>query len=156
MKSIKIKIILFACLYLALYFGCFYFIENPPFGIRLNQTPSLPYKLFLSCSSRSPKKYDYVTLHHSSSPNLLVKQIIGFPGDQIIQLNEHIFVGHHDCGKALPFTSSGMPISPIEAHTIPEGYLFVHAPHPESFDSRYQEFGLVQLSQLQEVLWPIY
>ena len=138
------------------YLGCFYFIRTPPLGIRLNQTSSLPYKLFLSLPLCTPKKFDYISLHHPSTPNLLVKQIVGIPGERIIHQHKHIFVNNHDCGEVLSITPSGAYLSPIEAEEIPEGYLFVYAPHPESFDSRYQQFGLVRTTQLQEMLWPIY
>jgi hypothetical protein len=32
---------------------------------------------------------------------------------------------------------------------IPEGQVFLYSPHPKSFDSRYQEVGLVQVSDLE-------
>lgn len=156
MKSIKIKITIVLCVYLTIYLSCFYFIEKPFLGIRVNQTPSLPYKYFLGTSFRTPQKYDYISWHHSSTPHLLVKQIVGIPGDRILHQNGRIFVNHLDCGKALNTTSNGDPLTPIDITEIPEGYVFVYAPHPESFDSRYQQFGLVQTSQLQEVLWPIF
>jgi conjugal transfer pilin signal peptidase TrbI len=156
MKSVKIKLTLVSCLYLTIYMSCFCFIKKPLIGIRVNQTSSIPYKYLLRIPFNTPKKYNYVALRHSSTPDLLVKQIVGIPGDRILHQKGHIFVNNLDCGEVLGMTSTGAQLSPIEMKEIPEGYVFVYAPHPQSFDSRYQQFGLVQTDQLQEVLWPIF
>lgn len=47
-------------------------------------------------------------------------------------------------GPLLKETKDGKPLHPLKATIIPEGYVFVATSHPRSFDSRYEEFGLVK------------
>jgi signal peptidase I len=46
-------------------------------------------------------------------------------------------------------TSEGKPLTPLLATSVPEGYVFVAGDNPNSFDSRYEEFGLVP----REKIW---
>jgi conjugal transfer pilin signal peptidase TrbI len=69
---------------------------------------------------------------------------------------DHICVNDYDCGKAFNITSSGLLITLLKEGCIPDGYLFVHASHPDSFDSRYEQFGLINIDQLKKTLWPIF
>ena len=52
-------------------------------------------------------------------------------------------------------TSDGKPLTPISATSISEGYVFVAGDHPNSFDSRYEEFGLVPIEKVwgKAILW---
>ena len=152
----KFNIILTAFAFITIYLGCACFIKTPLFGIRINYTASLPYKFFFSTRFRAIEKYSYVSLRSSASQTTLVKQIVGIPGDQITHQEEHIFINAHNYGKVLKVNLLGSPLTPIEEGIIPAGYVFVHASHAESFDSRYQQFGLVQIARLQERLWPIF
>lgn len=45
-------------------------------------------------------------------------------------------------------TSQGKPLTPISAAIVPEGYVFVAGDNPNSFDSRYEEFGLVPIEKI--------
>jgi Signal peptidase, peptidase S26 len=40
-------------------------------------------------------------------------------------------------------------LTAIKPQVIPEGRVFLHSTHPKSFDSRYQEVGLVAVSDLE-------
>ncbi len=150
MKSIKIVSLLTL---VTIYFVCFIEI---PVGIRINRSKSLPHTLFLSRSLKFPKRNQYVSLSHPISQKRLAKQIIGMPGDRIKLKNNQFFINDHFCGSICHTTSKGESLSPIETREIPEEYVFVYAPHSESFDSRYQQFGLIHINQLKEVLWPIF
>jgi signal peptidase I len=67
-------------------------------------------------------------------------------------------LGHSDClhhlfHESLKFplldrTTEGDPLTPLSAKVIPEGALFVLGDHPRSFDSRYEEFGLVKMENV--------
>ena len=55
-------------------------------------------------------------------------------------------------GQSLPLldqTKDGKPLTPLRVEIVPEGYVFVAGDHLRSFDSRYEEFGLVS----QQNLW---
>lgn len=97
----------------------------------------------------------YVTIRHPLSKSKLAKQIVGVPGDLIRIDNGAFHVAGKKYGQILTHSRSGSPMTPINEGIIPEGYFFVYATHPQSFDSRYAEFGLVHLDQLVEELCPL-
>lgn len=79
------------------------------------------------------------------------KRVLGIPGDHIIHNDSGITVIPRENGplSLLTKTSKGKPLNPISNTIIPEGYLFVAGDNPQSFDSRYEEFGLVP----KEKIW---
>jgi conjugal transfer pilin signal peptidase TrbI len=126
------------------------------FGIAFNQSNSLPYYVFIKSTLKDIQKGQYVLLHHPKSDVKIAKEIVGLPGDLIQFQGGHILVNSRDIGPVIEKSKSGKQYMPIQAGVIPEGFYFVHATHPESFDSRYAEFGLVQLEQLEALLWPLF
>lgn len=124
---------------------------------RLNGSKSLPFYLFAAAPIESLEREMYVSLYHPLlSSRDIFKQIVGMPGDQISIRNQHLFINNRDYGYIYQIAPSGLKLSAIPERVIPEGYVFVHATHPQSFDSRYAEFGLVAKEQLKERLWPIF
>lgn len=78
------------------------------------------------------------------------KRVLGIPGDHIFCKNSHITVIPQESFNLplLTQTRKGKPLTPLVPlkgmiRIIPEGYLFVAGDHLQSFDSRYEEFGLV-------------
>lgn len=128
---------------------------DPVFGIRFTVSPSLPYKVFISRSCTHIVKNQYVSFEHPQSNILLAKQVIGIAGDRISIQENQICINNQVYGNILERSKSGQHLHPIAEGIIPEGYLFVYAPHPDSFDSRYQEFGLVNQKHFKESLWPL-
>lgn len=127
-----------------------------PYGLRINQTNSLPYKLFFSKPIDKIAPNTYVMFNHPASPIPLVKCVIGVPGDQISREEATVLVNNKAVGKCLEHSPSGKILTPIEPGNIPKGFIFVCATHPESFDSRYQEFGLINIEAVKEILWPLF
>lgn len=123
---------------------------------RLNSSNSLPFYLFKTSSLTNLEREMYVSFAHPYSYQDLFKQVVGLPGDPIVICDQHVFVNGNDYGYIYLRSPSGLKLSAISEKVIPEGYVFVHATHPESFDSRYAEFGLVAKAQLKERLWPIF
>jgi signal peptidase I len=68
------------------------------------------------------------TLEHSDCLHYLFHEFLKFP--------------------LLDRTTGGDPLTPLSAKIIPEGALFVLGDHPRSFDSRYEEFGLVPVDKI--------
>lgn len=48
----------------------------------------------------------------------------------------------------LKTTREGNPLTPISIQIVPESYVFVAGDNPHSFDSRYEEFGLVPYEKI--------
>ena len=79
--------------------------------------------------------------------HIFAKRVLGLPGDSIVRGRNSIRVG----ALSLPLlteTKEGQPLTPLTLNVVPEGYLFVAGSHPRSFDSRYEEFGLVSLDHI--------
>lgn len=107
------------------------------------ETNSIPFSVCLQIRYLPPQKYDLCALNYNG--HKLVKYIIGIEGDKIINLVNAIYVGGFRVGKA----EKTDLLTPIENCTIPEGYVFVSGRHPKSLDSRYKEFGLIKVSDLE-------
>lgn len=73
------------------------------------------------------------------------KRVLGIPGDHILLNEGRITVIPQESYvlSLLDKTSKGKPLTPMTPGIIPEGYFFVAGDNPRSFDSRYEEFGLV-------------
>ncbi len=85
----------------------------------------------------------------------LGKRILGIPGDQIQKVGSVIkVIPSPFILPLLKQTSKGEPLSPLSFTIIPEGYVFVAGDHPKSFDSRYDEFGLVNIENIRgRAIW---
>jgi conjugal transfer pilin signal peptidase TrbI len=123
---------------------------------RINCSESLPFYLFSASSLDKLEREVYVSLVHPLSNKPLFKQIVGLPGDLVTVENQHVFVNGKNYGYIHQISPSGSVLSAISINEIPEGFVFLHASHPKSFDSRYGEFGLVAVEQLREKLCPIF
>ena len=90
----------------------------------------------------------------------LAKRVLGLPGDLIERAGEGLRFIPRNLNLSpinLPFlkeTSKGESLTPLSPKIIPEGYAFVAGDHPKSFDSRYEEFGLVKIENIEgRALW---
>lgn len=144
----------------ALAFGFSLAVPNAHF--RLNASHSLPQTLFLAVPSHFPfEKGKIISFNH---PDLMIpvgKILLGIPGDRISvkkgDSSETILcLNDEEIGTIKTVSKSGKTYTPIHEGIIEEGCYFVYAPHPDSFDSRYAEFGLVKEEWITEVLWPIF
>ncbi|MEN8236231.1 MAG: signal peptidase I [Pseudomonadota bacterium] len=134
-------------------------------NLGVNYSASLPYTVFLTVKGWQAAKGDLVAINQHCTKYYppgarFTKRIVGFAGDKVSNLQETIWINGKLVGPLLKQTAFGRPLTPLvapEAATIiPEGYVFVMTEHARSFDSRYQEFGLVPVAALQGralVLW---
>jgi signal peptidase I len=79
--------------------------------------------------------------------HMFAKRILGLPGDRIIRKKHSLKIGDH----VLPLlrqTKEGHPLNALSLKVVPPGYVFVVGDHPRSFDSRYEEFGLVKMENI--------
>ncbi|MBP9776443.1 MAG: signal peptidase I [Alphaproteobacteria bacterium] len=113
-------------------------------------THSMPEHYFIHFPHVKPKRGDITLVYNSFYQGNLIKRIIGVEGDKI-SYDEHgeVWVGNKRVGTVYPTTRDGRSLKSIQPMIIPKGYVFLYAPHPRSFDSRYVEVGLVHRHQLQ-------
>jgi conjugal transfer pilin signal peptidase TrbI len=75
---------------------------------------------------------------------IVTKRVAGMAGDHVaVSPARMVTVNGQLIGRAKPKSMRGVPLEPIEAGTIPPGFIFAAAPHPDSLDSRYKVTGLV-------------
>lgn len=85
--------------------------------------------------------------------HIFTKRVIGLPGDCIIRDTTHLALKAQNGAFAftLPLlmqTKEGQPLTPLSLEVVPQGYFFVTGDHIRSFDSRYEEFGLVKKEKI--------
>lgn len=85
--------------------------------------------------------------------HIFTKRVIGLPGDRIIQNKTHLTLKAQNGAFAIIFpllmqSREGQPLTPLSQEIIPQGYFFVTGDHLRSFDSRYEEFGLIPMEKI--------
>lgn len=118
--------------------------------LALNRTSSLPYSVFLIIKGMPVSKGSLASLKGHPTKyfkeGAFTKRVLGVARDKTQ-------------GLASPLkktTKQGKPLTPLKAELIPNGFLFVGTDHPDSFDSRYEEFGLVSLDHVVGRAFPLW
>jgi len=120
---------------------------------------SVPYKWFITLKQFGAlERGQYVIFQQRVDGNwgLLVKQIIGMPGDQIIVKPEGYWVGATYVGTAKKFSRRGKPLLWVAPKIIPDHQYFVAGSNPDSFDSRYEEIGLIKKERILSRAFPLW
>ena len=87
---------------------------------------------------------------------LIIKIVAGMAGDVVTVKNNRVFINGSNMGLILPERRNGDKLTPISEGIIPEGKLFVFTPHPHSFDSRYEEMGLIDAVRVEGRAYAIF
>lgn len=123
----------------------------------VNTSESLPMKIFVQLKHLPPSKGDYTLVESLWYGKRLIKQVIGIPGDEITYDEKGTLrVNGKSIGFVKERATDGRVLTPISAQAIPEAHVFLYAPHPDSFDSRYEELGLRQQDELQGLALPVW
>lgn len=113
----------------------------------ISPSKSLPYSVFLLLKGVSGQKGDFITIQGHKTAYfedlLFTKQIVGVPGDAVSFKEGFVWINGRKAGLFLTVTKKGKPLTPLKTRAVPQGYLFVMGEDERSFDSRYEEFGLV-------------
>lgn len=148
------------CTDIILILGVIAFIAPFKSSLLVNKSDSLPHKLYFLVKSNNWQKGDVVAIKNfvnSYTQNQhFTKQIVGVAGDVITVANDYVLVNGIACAKLKSQTKDHRKLTPIMAQTIPQQYFLVLAQHNDSFDSRYQEFGLVKEDYIEGKVYPIW
>jgi conjugal transfer pilin signal peptidase TrbI len=141
------------------------------YRIGLNISGSLPNKFFLVDKfNKNIAVGDYVNFIKKNDIYLqndnFTKKVLGIAGDKII-LNKYQEPINNIQGtitinnitlevKDKTKLGTKVNILNINSDTIPENKIFVYSDHPESYDSRYNEFGLVDVQTVIGVAKPLF
>lgn len=108
-------------------------------------TSSLPYRTFLLLKQISPQKGMYTCIDSPWYGGTVIKKIVGIAGDTLSYDQEgNLWVGNQlKIGKPKKKSQDGRILTPLQPGIIPKGKVFVAGSHERSFDSRYEELGLI-------------
>lgn len=127
---------------------------SPRIRLGINGTESLPGMLYLVLKDQRPQaRGDLVAFHPPKNrfypPGMLfIKRAIGFPGDAISRKGQDFYVNDVYVGTAKGLSRSGLSLTPGPTGVIPIGKYFVWTPHPESYDSRYEDIAWISQDRI--------
>lgn len=128
------------------------------YRVLINTTHSLPHTFYVINPAKGEiQRGDYIAFTHAASAYVVVKQVMGIEGDRIHKNTSGVSLsGSESTLDVKEMRSDGSALTRIHADVVPEKTVFVAGSHPDSFDSRYQEFGLVPLQQVRGRVWPLF
>lgn len=130
-------------------------------GFVYSKTNSLPHHFFLQLKRVNPLRGHYTCFHSSWYGRQVIKKVVGMEGDTLsydhsgnlwinVLSTSSLWVGRQfKIGKPKKQSKDGRVLTPIKPGVIPKGMFFISGEHERSFDSRYEEFGLVSAKNLQ-------
>lgn len=146
--------------YIILLVGVALFIAPLRTSILFNKSDSLPHKIYFLVKTRNWQKGDLVAIQNFATDYTknqhFTKKIVGVAGDVVTIDGEHVLVNGIKHARLKEKTKSNKKLTPVVAQTIPQQYFFVVADHKDSFDSRYQEFGLVRENYIEGKVYPVW
>jgi|JI6StandDraft_1071083.scaffolds.fasta_scaffold183412_3 hypothetical protein len=140
------------------FFGSVYFVwvVSQQVRVLISETDSLPQHYFLHLPKIKPKLNNYTVVWSDWYSGKVIKKIVGISGDRIWRdQNNQMVVNNLTIGIPEQIASDGRRLHATPAQIIPNEYVFLYSSHIKSFDSRYQELGLVPLSKLQGLVIPL-
>ena len=122
--------------------------------LHLNKSESLPHGFFLVIKNLSAKTGQYVSFqghqpHYMGYAPPCIKEVAGLPGDVYEVYEKNFYINGVLKGSLRRQTKDGRPLTSLKTRTIPEGYVFVKGQSYDTYDSRYEEFGLVKETHLK-------
>jgi conjugal transfer pilin signal peptidase TrbI len=138
----------------------------PRVPLLFNWTPSLPYRVaLLQSGPHTLQRGDFIVFAFAGEaqthyPGLrgqpFFKIVRGLPGDVVTVTGRQVAVNGQPVGMAKTQAYDHRPLAPIAPTVIPPGHYYVQGTHPDSFDSRYRESGLVRAEQVIGVVVPLF
>ena len=131
-----------------------------------NITQSLPQHVFLVLKyDKQVNPGDYAvfipprSVFHRDG-DALVKIVAGVAGDVIAFDGQELLLNGASMGLLKPQstrgTHAGVTLTGIPQGVIPPGHFFMHAPHPDSLDSRYTAVGLIAQERIVGRALPLF
>ena len=130
------------------------------FSLRIDVSNSLDEKGYLISNNKHPKRLDYIEFmppQTSKAPQgySFVKIVKGVAGDRVTIKDRDVYINEEYVGTAQPQSKNGVNLQMISETIIPENHYFVWTPHEYSYDSRYQDIGLISANLIQGIAHPI-
>ena len=143
---------------LALFGGSVYlvFLTSQQIHFLISETNSSLQHYFLHMPKIKPKINNYTVVWSNWSDSLVIKKIVGVEGDLIwYDQNNQMFINDLKIGALKKVASDGRKLHATPSQIIPKSQVFLYSENINSFDSRYQELGLVSFTALQGLVIPL-
>lgn len=131
-----------------------------PYSFKMTMSESVDHSLFLvkRIEGGSINRGQYVSVLAPDKPGSgqeYVKLVAGIAGDEVNIEGRDVYVAGVYRGRAKEISLKGESLSIVEPGIIPDGHIYLFAPHKDSFDSRYKDIGFVPESLVQGIARPI-
>lgn len=139
-----------------------FLMASERFHIAINRTHSLPYKLFVIDKKSHPEKLgQYVAFLTDKKATggfelMFVKQIACLPGQDISVNGQSVYCDSTLIAQAKLTSLKGEPLKTIAQQTVAPNHYFVKGTHPDSYDSRYESFGLIAQERFVGQAYPLF
>ncbi len=127
---------------------------SPWYRLGINGTDSLPGVLYLVLKTEVPTtRGDLVAFYPPENrfyprEMFFIKKAMGMPGDEVTRKGRDFYINGGYVATAKTRSRSGKPLRPGPAGVIPDGHYFVWTPHPDSYDSRYEDIGWISKDRI--------
>ena len=133
------------------------------YALSWNFSPSVPYTLFLVTKGAVPThKGEFVVFKFPGKnffkpEDRFVKKVVGMVGDRVETQGRDVFVNGEKIATAKEKSMQGVPLAALDYDgLIPANKLFVLGMSKDSYDSRYQDVGLVDEARVVGTAIPIF
>lgn len=126
----------------------------PWYRLGINGTESLPGVLYLVLKTETPAaRGDLVAFYPPRNrfyPQgmFFIKKAMGMPGDKVTREGRDFHINGDYIATAKTRSRSGQPLQAGPTGVIPAGRYFVWTPHPDSYDSRYEDIGWISKDRI--------
>lgn len=131
-----------------------------PWYVAINETNSLPYKVFIVVRNQHPEAGDYIDFwppeNEFYSGISFIKQVAAEPNEYVECIDRMRLIGNEVVAIAKETSTDGRSLHLGPCGLVPKEHLYVLAPHRDSFDSRYREIGYVPFSAVRGVAYPLF
>lgn len=127
---------------------------SPWYRLGINGTDSLPGVLYLVLKEQYPETPGDLFAFHPPKNRFyrdsmfFIKKTIGMPGDEVTREDDRFYINGEYVGTAKHHSSTGELLMPGPVGVIPDGHYFVWTPHPDSYDSRYEDISWISKDRI--------
>jgi len=122
-----------------------------------NKSTSLNARWFVISKGKLPQKDQIFAFKAKENPayktgEIFIKIVGGISGDEVVTKEKDFYItnqfGDKFIGTAKTVSLKGQPLTMSDSGIIPPHYYFAYTTHKDSYDSRYQQIGLVNETQI--------
>lgn len=137
-------------------------LVNHRWHLALNRSHSLPFKLFvIERGQKEVKVGDYVAFEPKPSAVggyrlTFIKEVVCRPGQTLTRENRTFYCDGKELTTAKERALNGNPLEATQAQVLGEDQYFVRGTHKDSYDSRYEAFGLIDRCRFSGKAHPLF